>query len=426
MNFETKSNPEPKSKNFLSFLLKSSGYSKEFSEFIGETYEKFSPHSVDNAKIMLISEPNMGRLVIEDFTRNCKNLKSLVYTNIDEEALRDHEVGVEMSELTNTIIGPGVHKHNNGIYLVYESLRSLAISADSSSKSSYHIALMTFGDNHNQIDKYIDDLKDLNNDKSCIKCYTCNGRLEWIEQQIPKRSPKSLFIGNVWKDIYEDAKKFFTDETKQFFDKHGATWKRSYLFHSDPGCGKSSTIRTLASELGVNMYSLNLASARLTDEDLMEAIRNVENKSIVTVEDIDRIFDNHTVNTTDSHVSFSQFLNIIDGSLSRSGILFIFTCNNMDQMDDALIRAGRISRIFKFPNASQKSLKNMFLSFYPEHKKESKEFVSKVGDTSNITMAAAENFFLQHRDDSPKQILEKINCSVLKKRKRSAHHDYMM
>ncbi|KAK4564289.1 hypothetical protein RGQ29_006383 [Quercus rubra] len=130
---------------------------------------------------------------------------------------------------------------------------------------------------------------------------------------------------------------------KDLYENVGKTWKRGYLLYGPLGTGKSSLIAAMANYLKFNIYDLNL-SGRYSDEDLRRILLSTTNRSILVIEDVDcgaelddqrRAFDSFTL---------SGLLNIIDGLWSSCGEqrIIVFTTNNKDKLDPALLRPGRM------------------------------------------------------------------------------------
>lgn len=59
----------------------------------------------------------------------------------------------------------------------------------------------------------------------------------------------------------------FVDSTRWYIER-GIPYRRGYLLHGPPGCGKSSFVASLAGELGYDICVLNLSDAGLTDDRL--------------------------------------------------------------------------------------------------------------------------------------------------------------
>ena len=67
----------------------------------------------------------------------------------------------------------------------------------------------------------------------------------------------------------------------------GIPYRRGYLMHGPPGCGKSSFIYALAGHLSFDICMLSLNSEGLTDDRLELALSNVPQQAIVLLEDIE-------------------------------------------------------------------------------------------------------------------------------------------
>lgn len=59
------------------------------------------------------------------------------------------------------------------------------------------------------------------------------------------------------------------------------------MLHGCPGTGKISTIHALASELNLPVYVLPLSSIGLSDSTLACALRQIQERSLLLLEDID-------------------------------------------------------------------------------------------------------------------------------------------
>ncbi len=123
----------------------------------------------------------------------------------------------------------------------------------------------------------------------------------------------------------------------------GIPHRRGFLFAGPPGCGKTLTLKTLASNTPAKFISV-LGTADVNDSTLRIALDRAEECSpaVVLLEDLDRI-----VNAKD--VSISHFLNLLDGLKVLNGVLVIATCNEPDKLDPALIhRPSRFDRVWRF------------------------------------------------------------------------------
>ena len=115
-----------------------------------------------------------------------------------------------------------------------------------------------------------------------------------------------------------------------------------------PGCGKTSFVQVLASNLKLDICILNLAHKELTDNSLASHLRDAPENSLILLEDVDAIFTNRSdpsvsssTNGKSEGVSFSGLLNALDGVAAQEGRIFFMTTNHIEKLDPALIRPGR-------------------------------------------------------------------------------------
>jgi hypothetical protein len=73
-------------------------------------------------------------------------------------------------------------------------------------------------------------------------------------------------------------------KSKNWYANRGLSWKKGLLLYGPPGCGKTSTIIGLASNYNLNIHYLSLTQPGMNDETLGNAIRTVQQRSIVCLE----------------------------------------------------------------------------------------------------------------------------------------------
>lgn len=241
----------------------------------------------------------------------------------------------------------------------------------------------------------------------------------WISSSgLPKRSVESVHLpGSTKMDVLDDAKKYFSSQTRQWYNDRGIPYRRGYLFHGPPGSGKSSLCHVLASEIEQPIYVLNLSSNAMSDADFLEKMSDIPSRSIVLMEDIDAAFvqressDDQGRGKTSS-VSFSALLNAIDGVGAAEGRLLCVTTNHIERLDKALIRPGRIDRRFEFGNATQEQARQLFLRWYaptqgtsPQIEEQAQAFAREV-PPNHVSVASLQGFLLGCIDDPHKAIQE--------------------
>lgn len=152
-------------------------------------------------------------------------------------------------------------------------------------------------------------------------------------------------------------------QNKKIYDYLGIIYKLNLLFEGPPGCGKTTTIKAIASYIN---YDVNILTFDLntTDTTFINAVKRIKSKSILVLEDIDCLFVERKSNDSNKNmITFSSLLNVLDGFASKDGLIVIMTSNYKNNLDEALIRPGRIDSIVHFDYIKKEQLKEMFLKF---------------------------------------------------------------
>ncbi|KAL0464954.1 UNVERIFIED_CONTAM: AAA-ATPase [Sesamum latifolium] len=155
-------------------------------------------------------------------------------------------------------------------------------------------------------------------------------------------------------------------DSKQYYNKLGRVWKRSYLLYGPSGTGKSSFIAAVANFVEYDVYNLNLSQV-VDDADLSGLLLQTSCKSLIVVEDLDR----YVSGKSRARISSSGLLNFMDGILNFQGErIMIFTTSCKDGIDLALLRPGRIDVHIYFPMCNFNSFKSLASNYLgiKEHK----------------------------------------------------------
>lgn len=165
---------------------------------------------------------------------------------------------------------------------------------------------------------------------------------EWRQVRLAVKRPLSTVVLNAsLRDrIVADLGAFL--DSRDMYSRRGTPFRRGYLFQGPPGNGKSSMVQALASEFGLPIYALSLVDSRITDHKLAESIGRIPERSILLLEDVDR------VDLSETAVTLSGLLNAIDGALATEGRLLLLTANDPAKLDKAIVRPGRIDCVWDF------------------------------------------------------------------------------
>lgn len=232
--------------------------------------------------------------------------------------------------------------------------------------------------------------------------YDCNWETELL---IPARPKETVILDeNKATAIIEDCKLFLSNQA--WYTKKAIPYRRGYLLYGPPGCGKSSFIQVVASELQLNLCILNL-SKTYSDDNFAKCVRNTPSRSILVLEDVDALFIKRS-SELQSVLTFSGLLNALDGLLAQQGRILFMTTNCIDKLDAALIRPGRCDEKIEVSYASQMQLKKMFLRFFPGEEDCAQEFAEKV-PANSISLAEVQCFFLKYFPEGISACLENLH-----------------
>jgi hypothetical protein len=228
-----------------------------------------------------------------------------------------------------------------------------------------------------------------------------NGYWELVGRQRPRSLQSVILADHVAERLLADIREF-QGESAWYADL-GVPYRRGYLLYGPPGNGKSSLVMALASELGMNVYLLNLASRSLDDVRLMRLLMQVGDNSIILIEDIDCSHVRRSRPGKDDKVTdgltFSGLLNAIDGILAQDGRIIFMTTNHREKLDPALIRPGRADVQVEIQNASNDQARRLFKRFYPRASPElAQQFADSIVDGA-LSMAALQGHLQEHKRD---------------------------
>lgn len=224
--------------------------------------------------------------------------------------------------------------------------------------------------------------------------------------------------------ILRDINDFLDPATSRWYSHRGVPHRRGYLLHGPPGTGKTSLSFALAGVFGLDIYCMSLSERTLSEEDLILLFNSLPKRCIVLLEDIDiagvgrqkgdsqngeaeksknaskdkkgdtidedkdgdvgatasviakevakaiktasdssdRTSGGRSAN--DMGITMSGLLNAIDGVASQEGRILIMTTNYPENLDDALIRPGRVDMKIEFTLASKQQIREIFLRMY--------------------------------------------------------------
>lgn len=148
----------------------------------------------------------------------------------------------------------------------------------------------------------------------------------------------------------------------------------------------------------MNLCYLNLSSGEIDDDHLNRLLSEAPERSIILLEDVDAMFkERSTMQTT--KLSFSGFLNALDGVRSQEGQILFMTTNHKERLDPALLRPGRADVHVQLNHASEKQMKGLFCKFFPESEAMADDFARQL-PVFKFSMAKLQGHMLKYRESA--------------------------
>ncbi|KAF9667285.1 hypothetical protein SADUNF_Sadunf15G0006700 [Salix dunnii] len=230
-----------------------------------------------------------------------------------------------------------------------------------------------------------------------------NGRWASVPFTHPATMDTMVMDGDLKIKVKADLELFL--KSKRYYHRLGHVWKRSYLLYGASGTGKSSFIAAMARFLSFDVYDIDISNVS-DDSDLKMLLLQTTSRSVIVIEDLDRLLMEKP-----EDVSLSGVLNFMDGIVSCCGEerVMVFTMNSKDQIDQAVLRPGRVDVHIQFPLcdfSAFKSLANNYLGV-KEHKLFSQVEESLLGGGSSLTPAEIGEIMISNRN-SPTRALKMV------------------
>lgn len=287
------------------------------------------------------------------------------------------------------IPGPGFHFVSVGDNFKSSMWLFVYISSDGFCNDKSYINIITFTWNRQKWNTFLQDLlRERNENKDNIKIYIPsyrgrNGFSFRFQRSIQSNllcHPELPILPKGMKEyILEDALHFLKSE--EYYNSMGINWTRGYAFLGVPGNGKSSVSKWLACVLKMNLC---IIKQKIYESGSFSSLmENCPENSIIVIEDFDTLFDIENRNDDEedvkkskkkknvilkegSTITLGEILNAIESPMRQRKTILTFSSNMENEIDSALLRPGRIDKIFHLPNASYEQVKQLFMFHYKD------------------------------------------------------------
>jgi hypothetical protein len=247
-------------------------------------------------------------------------------------------------------------------------------------------------DKINAFINYLSELKIKKKNKRLLTKYT------WKEQagfwdynkNFKKRKLDTIYLPKKNKDnIIQKIDKFLNNkEMIDLYKKLDITYKKIFLFYGMPGTGKTSFIKSLASNFNYNI-SVIKNDSQIDDNSLEDMLEILPKKSFLVLEDFDCLFNGRESNSFKTNITFSGVLNILDGINNYDKLIIFITTNYIDKIDDAIKR--RVNTFLEFKYIEKDEINQMYNKFFNDKKFET--FYKQI-QYMKFTPNALEKYFI--------------------------------
>lgn len=283
------------------------------------------------------------------------------------------------------------------------------------------LSLLFYGPDRYKIrEKFVRKVEDLLQPRDKIRMIQLNGYGKQSEVLVPPQS-----INNV----------ILKPETKSTIISGLLTWKKSVewyknnslvhkigiLLYGDPGCGKSTIIRSIATIFdNATIIMPNINDIGESVRDIIEVRKNIDGVLIVVLEDFDMLFYNRADESLEIDMNSGSngkknnqnaTFQLLDGLYSTEDTIYIATTNHIDRLDPAMIRHGRFDIQEKIEGFDE-NLTMKFLYHFGYDKKFFDEYI-KGNFEYPIQPAKLQAFIMEHRS---REMLQ-ANMNRIKKNK---------
>jgi mitochondrial chaperone BCS1 len=260
-------------------------------------------------------------------------------------------------------------------------------SDDTKGRSMRRIESLTFqtiGRDQSFLKQFVDEIVVCHHRKRRVASYLYlyDEGWDYVEAYSPRLLESVILRPGEKEHLIQDLDKFRASRPR--YRRLGVPYHRGYLLYGPPGTGKTSLVSAVGAKFGMSIYVVNLTE--LSDRTLKRAMNSVPENSIILFEDIDcmkagnprRVLNEWTktqaptkdvdqsANADRGGVTLSGLLNVLDGFHAPENVIFVMTTNDVEALDPALLRPGRIDYRLFMGEAAELQKAELYRRFFSE------------------------------------------------------------
>ena len=259
-------------------------------------------------------------------------------------------------------------------------------SDDTKGRSQRRVESLTFrtiGRDQSLLKQFVDEVVACHHRKRRMASYLYlyDEGWDYVEAYSPRLLESVLLKPGEKEHLIQDLERFRASRPR--YRRLGVPYHRGYLLYGPPGTGKTSLVSAIGAKFGMSIYVVNLSE--LNDRTLKRAMNSVPENSVILFEDIDCMKAGNrrqeaAGQEARSDVSSGRtkgrcrsrrrhafgLLNVLDGFHAPDNVIFVMTTNDVDALDPALLRPGRIDYRLFMGEAAELQKAELYRRFFPE------------------------------------------------------------
>lgn len=302
--------------------------------------------------------------------------------------------------------GPGIGRHlfHYGKRLCWVTISEQQVNGSQATK--YQVVLTMLGRSHTRMYEILDafSVVEIEDDNLIELWGNTRDGWEYSGSVLPRNENTLILAPDIHHKIFDTARNFV--KNSKWYHDRAISYRLTYLLYGEPGTGKTSIAKTMASVLKRPLYRLNLDYGT---SDLVGLLLRAKG-GIVLIEDIDTYAFSKTrelpVATPAAEgmdkgkisqlaypspapsatekllgISLSSFLNALDGVADLNDLIIIMTTNKPLELDPALVRDGRVDVRLNIPRLNNEEIHRYVKLYFPDHDSSHLEFQPIPGAT---------------------------------------------
>lgn len=155
------------------------------------------------------------------------------------------------------------------------------------------------------------------------------------------------------------------EQGAEFAEKHNIDHKLVIVLPGEPGTGKSTMAKLIASEMNSNLYMASMC--KLDFKDSTEAIRSRakwddDRPPVLLLEDLHsngNLYRDELIDSTNPDlVDLQTLLGTLQGPVRIKNLIVVMTTNDMEKLHPAIFRNGRVTAVHELSRISPEQVKD--------------------------------------------------------------------